>query len=284
MDKAELARRVAAFPRWHYQIDLGGVVTPVWNPSRVNRHVQRKAYFFDPLVDLMGGSLQGKRVLDLGCNAGFWSLNAVEAGCDYVLGIDGRQMHVDQSNLVFEARGIDRGRYDFVLGNIFDFDFSDHGSFDIVLCLGLLYHVSKHVNLFEIISRANDDILVIDTAVSLARDSSLKLRTETLDSPRDAVDYELVMTPTKRAVLDMASMFDYRGVVLRPRFSDYTGSREYLYGRRRAFICAKKTSLDGASFDTEPAGSGFPLKSLALTVRQKSRRARDKIAGRVRSS
>src|SRR5215212_7167970 len=29
-------------------------------------------YFFDPLVHLLGGSLTGKRALDLGCNAGFW--------------------------------------------------------------------------------------------------------------------------------------------------------------------------------------------------------------------
>jgi tRNA (mo5U34)-methyltransferase len=277
----DLERRVASFPRWHYQIDLGGVVTPIWHTSRINRHIQRKAYFFDPLVDLMGGSLEGNRVLDLGCNAGFWSLCAAEAGCDYVLGIDGRQMHVDQANLVLEAKGIDRSRYDFVLGNIFDLDFSDYGLFDVVLCLGLLYHVSKHVNLFEIISRANDDVLVIDTAVSLAPGSYLKLRTETLDSPRDAVDYELVMTPTKQAVLDMASMFGYKGVVLRPRFTDYTGSREYLSGRRRALICTKKTPLDDAPFDTESAGSSL-LKSLGLALRSTSSRARDKIGRRLR--
>jgi ribosomal protein L11 methylase PrmA len=42
-------------------------------------------------------------VLDLGCNAGFWSLAAIDAGADLVVGIDGRQMHIDQANLVFET-------------------------------------------------------------------------------------------------------------------------------------------------------------------------------------
>src|SRR5690349_25791 len=96
----DLHERIAAFPRWHYEFDLQGEKTPIYDPTRRNRHLQRRKYFFDPLVQLAGGSLKGKRVLDLGCNAGYWSLLAAQAGADYVLGIDGRQMHIDQSNLV----------------------------------------------------------------------------------------------------------------------------------------------------------------------------------------
>src|SRR5690348_7260853 len=119
---ADLSSRIAAFPRWHYEFDLGGERTPIFDPAHRNRHAQRRRYFFDPLVQLAGGTLKGKRVLDLGCNAGFWSLLAVQAGADHVLGIDGRQMHVDQANLVFEASGIAPERYDFRAANIFDFD------------------------------------------------------------------------------------------------------------------------------------------------------------------
>jgi tRNA (mo5U34)-methyltransferase len=71
---------------------------------------------------LFGGSLEGKRVLDLGCNAGFWSLLSVEAGCEYVLGIDGRRMHVEQANFVFQVRGVERSRYEFLEANLFDLD------------------------------------------------------------------------------------------------------------------------------------------------------------------
>src|SRR5438067_2455320 len=82
-------------------------------------------------IGVNGGSLAGRRVLDLGCNAGYWSLAAIEAGADFVLGIDGRQMHIDQANLVFEARGVDPARYSFQTANIFDHDFG--GEFHIVL-------------------------------------------------------------------------------------------------------------------------------------------------------
>ncbi|MDQ4064911.1 MAG: class I SAM-dependent methyltransferase, partial [Actinomycetota bacterium] len=155
MDTAEIKERVDSFERWHYRFDLDGVQTPIWDESRINRHQQRKSYLFDPLRAIYGGSLVGKRVLDIGCNAGFWSLAAIESGCDYVLGLDGRQMHVDQANFVFEVKGIERDRYRFITGDIFKTDLLEHGRFDIVLCLGLLYHVSKHMNLLEIISEIN---------------------------------------------------------------------------------------------------------------------------------
>jgi len=160
----EIREKIDSFDQWHYQFDLDGELTPaVRGEKSVHRHAQRKKHFFDPLVALLGGSLEGKRVLDLGCNAGFWSLHAIEAGCDFVLGIDGRQMHVDQANFVFETKGIDPRRYRFERHNLFDLDFSGLGRFDIVLCLGLLYHVNKPIELFEKIAMVNSDLLLIDT-------------------------------------------------------------------------------------------------------------------------
>src|SRR5580658_2659525 len=192
MDQAELRARIDSFPRWHYEFDLQGIKTPIWDHGHINRHKQRVAYFFEPMVAMFGGSLAGKRVLDLGCNAGFWSLQAIEAGAEFVLGIDGRQMHVDQANLVFEVNKVDASRYEFRTGNVFTDDFSDQGPFDIVLCLGLMYHVSKPVELIERASAVNTDVLLIDTSISNSGGASVRLHRESLDEPRNAVDYETV--------------------------------------------------------------------------------------------
>jgi SAM-dependent methyltransferase len=243
MSTEELRARIASFPRWHYEFDLQGVKTPIFNPAHTNRHLQRVRYFFDPLVDVFDGSLQGKRVLDLGCNAGFWSLKAIEAGCDFVLGIDGRQMHIDQANLVFEANMVDEARYHFRTGNVFTDDFSGEGSFDIVLCLGLLYHVSKPVELIERIAAVNTDVLLIDTEVSGSAGAAYRLRRESLDEPRNAVDFETVFIPSRRAVIDLARSFGYTVAPLRLRASSYRGMRGYVRGKRVAFMCARHTDL-----------------------------------------
>lgn len=281
LDPAEIRRRTDAFERWHYEFDLNGVKTPISDPTRVNRHRQRRRYFFDPIVEASGGSLEGKRVLDLGCNAGYWSLCAIEAGADYVLGIDGRQMHVDQANLVFEVKGIEAGRYDFVTGNIFDYDFASHGNFDVVLCLGLMYHISKHMQLLEIIDSINDDLLLIDTALSLAPGSFMRVHKESTDSPRNAVDYDIVMSPTERALTDMVGQFGYSTAVLKPRFTDWTGSPEYRFGQRKAFLCAKKTDLATLSAPTEKVRSTLRPNAVLWSLRRRAKRAKRALRKRM---
>src|SRR5215208_1062209 len=199
MQDEEIRQKIASFPRWHYQFDLRGNLTPIHKKPRVNRHTQREKHFFDPLVRLFGGSLEGKRVLDLASNAGYWSLASIEAGADYVLGIEGRQMHVDQASLV------------------------------------------------------------VDTTLSMARGSFLKIVPQDPDSYMSAVDRSIAMRPTKRAVRALAEHFGYSVVTLEPDFRNakgkpaWAGSNDYRRGSRRAFICAKKTDLSHLSAKVESA-------------------------------
>jgi SAM-dependent methyltransferase len=239
-----LATQIADFPQWHYEFDLGGgIVTPIFDPHHVNRHKQRAGYFFNPLVNhCCGGSLAGKRVLDLGCNAGYWSLKALEAGADFVLGIDGRQMHIEQADLVMKTKAIDPARYRLDQVNLFDWEPDEQ--FDIVLCLGLLYHVARPVELLERCSRWNSDLLVLDTNLSRIPANAIEIVHENTDDPRASIEYELVMRPTRQAVIDICQHVGYpHAMVLRPRFSSWEGSRDFRLGMRRAFIAAKNTQL-----------------------------------------
>lgn len=256
MRDEEIKEKIASFPRWYYEFDLKGNLTPVPKKKRAKRHEQRKQYFFDPLVRLFGGSLAGKRVLDLGCNAGFWSLSAVRAGCDYVLGIDDRRMNVDQASFVFEVKEIERDRYDFVKGDLFEVDFREFGSFDVVLCLGLLHHVNKPVELMKKISEINDDVLLIDAELSTLPGLSFEVERYRVDGPGGGVDSQMGMIPTWEAVHDLTREFEYEVAALEPRFDGYEGLRDYRKGRRRAFLCAKRTNLSRVSAKTEPAPDG----------------------------
>jgi SAM-dependent methyltransferase len=236
----ELEDRIAAFPSWHYMFEFeGGVRTPVPWPGQINRHRQRRRYFFDPLLGLMGGALSGHRVLDLGCNAGLWSLSAIEAGADFVLGIDANQTFLDQAELVFEAKGVERSRYSFVRGNIFEQQFD--GQFDVVLCLGIMEVSAKPVELFELMCGAGAKVIVIDTGISRARSGFFEVAK--LHEPRNRVDHELVLMPSFQAVIELAAEFDLRAAPLAHNMTDYTGMDDYREERRMAFMCA----ADGGS-------------------------------------
>jgi SAM-dependent methyltransferase len=252
MESDELQRRIDAFARWHYSFQFeGGISTPIADPAEDNRHAQRRRYFFDALLRVHGGSLRGRRVLDLGCNAGFWSLQAIEAGADFVLGVDGRQMHVEQANLVFEAKGVDPSRYRFEQANIFTHDFAEQ--FDVVLCLGLMYHISKPVELFEAIAGVGAEVVVIDTSVSFAPSSFFQVRRDRdMDDPRNAVDYEIVLVPTRGAIIELAAQFGFQTVPLAHNMTDYTGMHDYEIRRRLAFVCARGVSLAGLEREPPP--------------------------------
>jgi tRNA (mo5U34)-methyltransferase len=264
MRDEEIQQKIATFPGWHYYFDLKGNPTGHSEGKAAIRHQWRKEYFFDPLMELFGGSLEGMRVLDLGCNQGFWSLCAIEAGCDYVLGIDGRQRHIEQATFVFEVKEIKKDRYDFIASNLFTVEFSRFGNFDVVLCPGLMYHISKHMELIEKISEVNSDVLLIDTTLATISGSCLRIRQEPTENPGAAVDYELVMTPTQEAVRDLVQQFGYSVRLLKPHFEAPNGVKNWVddYRReppkRRAFICAKQTDLSRLVAETEPIERSSP--------------------------
>jgi 2-polyprenyl-3-methyl-5-hydroxy-6-metoxy-1,4-benzoquinol methylase len=244
LTKEEIQREIQRWPRWHYQFDLRGVLTPIHQSEWINRHRQRKRYFFDPLAD--AALFKGKRVLDLGCNAGFWSLNAIAAGADYVVGIDARPSHIEQAQLVFRVHDIPAHKYRFLDDYVFTGDIGAWGGpFDIVLCLGLLYHVCKPMELLERISGVNDDLLLIDSTVFNDERNVIALRHEPLDDPRMSADYQLVFLPSPSAVHDMAVATGYSCHTLKPEFDDWEGCADFQAGDRYTFACAKRSALTG---------------------------------------
>jgi 2-polyprenyl-3-methyl-5-hydroxy-6-metoxy-1,4-benzoquinol methylase len=236
-----LQERVDAMKPWHYAFDLDGVRTPIYRPDTINRHVQRRRIGLDPLVRLVGG-LEGKRVLDLACNSGYWSLAALEAGAEFVFGIEGRQLHIDQAHLVFEHKGIDPSRYRFELGNLFDYDY---GSFDVVLCLGFMYHTAKPMELFEIFDRVGASAVLIDTRVNLIPVPAFRIHWEPTDNPRHALDYETTLVPSRQAVLALGEQFGFEGACLAQPITDWEGMRDFKQRGRAMFLLSKGYSLGG---------------------------------------
>lgn len=249
----DVAKGIADFPVWHYEFELGEHRTPIFDADHRNRHLQRRDYLFGALLRVLGGSLAGLRVLDLGCNAGWWSLAALDGGAEFVLGIDGRQEYVDQANFVFETKGIDPRSFEFVSGDLFELDLSNYGRFDVVLCLGLFMHISRPVSLMELIEGSGATTLLIDTSITRVPGPFLRIHRQSVDAiTTHAVDRELGILPSKRAIDVLGREFGFRTAVLRPKFSDWTGATDYRRGFRRGFICSKGTDPAVPGLDVEP--------------------------------
>jgi tRNA (mo5U34)-methyltransferase len=248
VEPEELRRRISAFPRWHYRFEFAnGVSTPVGDRAQINRQRQRYAYFFERLLTAAGGSLRGRRVLDLGCNAGFWSLAAHDAGAEFVMGIDFNEEYIEQARLVFEASGVDSHGYQFQQGDVFTQQLSR--GFDVVLCLGLIDQVDRPVELFELMTAAGAELIVIDSNVSRARTSVFEVTT--LYSTRDVPGDGLVLIPSRQAVADLAKRHGLETVALALEMTDPAGMSGYRRERRCAFICSRQ-SLSGLPVERRP--------------------------------
>jgi tRNA (mo5U34)-methyltransferase len=253
VEAEELRRRIAAYPRWNQQFEFeAGVTTPLNDGGLVNRQRERYAYFFERLLSLMGGTLRGHRVLDLGCNAGFWSLAAHDAGADFVLGVDANGEFIEQAELVFEAKGVAPESYRFQTADLFTCSL-DRG-FDIVLCLGIVDQVDRPAELFELMAASGAQVIVIDTNVSRSHLSLFEVTR--LYNPRDGTGDGLVLLPSRQAVRDLAARHGFATVALARSTTDQAGMSDYRRERRCAFICAR--GLDLAALPAEQRPSVVP--------------------------
>jgi hypothetical protein len=117
-------------------------------------------------ADIVGKPLRECRVLDLACLEGHYALEFAMHGAE-VLGIEGRQVSVDKCNFVRDAHGLDRLR--FVCDDVRNLSRQKYGSFDIVVCSGLLYHLpaADAWALIRAMHECCSGIALIDTFVSL---------------------------------------------------------------------------------------------------------------------
>jgi SAM-dependent methyltransferase len=120
------------------------------------------------VLDWTGGSVDGLRILDLGCNEGGFAIEFALRGAG-VLAIDAREEHVDKTRFARDALGLDQLEVEH--GDVRDLDPARIGEFDVVLCLGVLYHldVPAAFELVERVARLTRRLAVIETQIGLTR-------------------------------------------------------------------------------------------------------------------
>ena len=96
--------------------------------------------------DLFGGELADVRVLDLGCEEGHFAVEFARHGAD-VVAVDVREEHLERARFLAEATGA-AARLTALRADVRELDPAALGEFDLVLCLGLHYHLDTP-ELFE---------------------------------------------------------------------------------------------------------------------------------------
>ena len=130
--REEVAQRVRALGNWFHNIEIGGVQTA---PDHFLGDYPRVKW--RRFRDAVPADLHGKTVLDIGCNAGFYSIEMKRRGADRVVGIDFDEKYLAQAKFAADALG-----FEIEFRKLSAYDVHELGEkFDIVLFLGVFYHL-----------------------------------------------------------------------------------------------------------------------------------------------
>ncbi len=108
------------------------------------------------------------RILDLGCGEGVYTIEMGLAGAQ-VLAIDARRERMDEGAACAARHGL--GNVRFAQEDVRRVTRATHGEFDVVLLLGLLYHLDAPLAVLKSLFDLCANLLVVDTLVSLAPDA-----------------------------------------------------------------------------------------------------------------
>ncbi len=126
---------------------------------------------------------KNKSVLDVGCWDGAWAFQAERLGATRVVGLDdvSRRMWGINDNSAWEAlHKVYNSKATYVHGQVQNLPF-DAQSFDIVLCLGLLYHLTDPLTGLNECFRVAKEYVVVETHADNSASPTL-----TLLAPREA--------------------------------------------------------------------------------------------------
>lgn len=179
---SELRERIEALAPWFHNLNLGGVWTA---PDHfLGDYPGDKFRRFESALP---ADLTGKSVLDLGCNAGFYSMAMKERGAARVLAVDADERYLEQARLAAEVLG----HQDIEFRCMSVYDVAAIGErFDVVIFMGVLYHLRHPLLALDLIhAHVADDLLIFQSLqrgsgkpASIERDYPFE-EVETFDEP-----------------------------------------------------------------------------------------------------
>ena len=131
--RSDLEERIEALGPWFHNIYLAGTWTA---PDHfLGDYPGAKFRRFAPHLPR---DLAGKSVLDIGCNAGFYSIEMKRRGASRVLGIDSDDRYLAQAQLASTTLGY--SDIEFAKLNVYEVGALGE-RFDLVIFMGVLYHL-----------------------------------------------------------------------------------------------------------------------------------------------
>jgi tRNA (mo5U34)-methyltransferase len=150
-----IRRRVRELGEWFHNLDLGGVQTA---PNHFLGDYPRNKW--SSFAHAIPADLRSCTVLDIGCNAGFYSIEMKRRGADRVVAVDFDETYLAQARFAAEVCEAD---IEFHQLSVYDVAKLQE-KFDLVLFMGVLYHLRHPLLALDLIhEHVARDLLVFQS-------------------------------------------------------------------------------------------------------------------------
>ncbi|GEM_PF-241309 len=148
--------------KWFYRFRLpsGARTESVLPPEVFPIHETRERMLLDLLDPIFGDRWKKTDCLDIACHEGYFGSLFAQRGCR-VLGIDARPENLTRAELMRDALRLEN--LEFRQADVSSLDPASLGRFDIVLMLGLLYHLEDPIGALHRTRAMCREVAVIET-------------------------------------------------------------------------------------------------------------------------
>jgi tRNA (mo5U34)-methyltransferase len=124
------------------------------------------AFVWERIAPSVPDDLRGKRALDIGCNAGFYSFELARRGAQ-VTALDVNEHYLAQARWAKGRYGLDA--VDFRRAQVYELA-HEREQYDVVLFLGVLYHLRYPLLALDVVAARVRGLLVLQTLTAPGRD------------------------------------------------------------------------------------------------------------------
>lgn len=250
---AALRDELRCEPRWMYAWELGeGLEVPLLDPELETIHRTRVDLIEPAVRSALAAAGARATALDLACSEGYFSHLLLEWGARNVVGMDVREENIRRATLVRDHLGVPRERLDFRRADLFSLDPEKLGRFDVVLLLGLVYHLEDPVGAVRRARTFTRGLCVIesqltrhdapiehhwgvsDAPISAPASFAAHVERDSVQNPIASVPGVLSLVPNAAALELMARVAGFRHTEFVPVGSQH--HREYVAGDRGVLI------------------------------------------------
>ena len=150
---------------WFYRFRLpSGQITSTYDDGALDAiHDSRLTMLKQTVEARFGSSLAGHTAIDIACHQGWFSTKLAEWNADDVLAVDARAEHVADTTLIRDALHLSKLRV--MQSDVHALQAEQLGQFDLVLMLGLIYHLENPIGALRTARALTRHMCVVETQI-----------------------------------------------------------------------------------------------------------------------